>query len=78
MMQKLRKSDSNQEAAINLTDKLQSWLAETDPVSLWQTCATCLFLGKDDRTCSKFGKQPPVSVVVKGCDFYDDNYDIPF
>lgn len=77
-MPKLRTSISMKDAADNLSKTLSKWLEETDPTDLWQSCASCLHLS-EDRNCSKFGgKQPPVSVVVKGCSKYEDNFEIPF
>jgi len=77
-MGKLRKHGSMDDSAALLSGAMINWLANTDPVDIWPTCATCSHLDTDDRTCKKYGAQPPVSVVVKGCEQYTDSFEIPF
>lgn len=83
-MPKIRDSSSIDKSADALSTVMSQWLNAVDPVDLWPTCFTCRKLGSDSRTCSLFKAQPPVHVVVRGCDQYDDikprllDDDIPF
>jgi len=71
-MPKIRKSPSINKSAEGLSAAMSHWLNAIDPVDLWPTCFTCRNLANDNRTCSLFKAQPPVNVVVKGCDKYSD------
>lgn len=75
---KIRDSLETQKAANALGNSVSHWLKDTDPTHIWPTCATCMHLAKDDRTCSKYKAQPPVSVVVRGCQLYEDMEQIPY
>lgn len=52
---------------------------------IFRSCATCQHwqegganhLG-EPTGCKKFKQLPPVSVIVAGCDAYEDFYEIPF
>lgn len=82
-MPKLRDSSSIDKSADALSNVMSQWLNAIDPVDLWPTCFTCHNLASDNRTCSIFKAQPPVNVVVKGCEQYSDikprlDDDIPF
>lgn len=57
---------------------LNEWVANIDLIQTIQTCASCLHMSTDRKTCKKFNAVPPCDVVVQGCDDYSDNLDIPF
>ena len=40
-----------------------------------QHCLDCVSWNKFSKLCERFGEQPPLDVIVKGCDDFDD---IPF
>lgn len=82
-MPRLRDSSSIDKSADALSNVMSQWLNAIDPVDMWPTCFTCRKLASDNRTCSLFKAQPPVNVVVRGCDKYEDikprtDEDIPF
>lgn len=76
-MANIRPSSVPQGPAQRLSEFMTSWLSETDPTDIWQSCVSCRFF-EDDRLCSKYGKNPPGSVIVKGCPAYEDAVEIPF
>lgn len=64
--------------ADKLSEALGGWLSGLEVHNLFRTCLTCSNLATDDRTCSIFNKQPPVRIVLTGCDSYIDSGEIPF
>lgn len=42
------------------------------------TCITCEHWKKEEEICNKFGIRPPACVIVDGCEYYEDNDQIPF
>ena len=74
----MRKDEFTQAASGELGVAISSWLNENGAIGLFRTCGNCANLGSDDRTCSKFGAQPPVSVVLQGCDAHVDKEEIPY
>ena len=77
-MATIRNSIPSDDAAKDLSTVMSSWLTKLNVTDLFRTCASCHNLAGDNRTCSKFGAQPPVRVVVEGCEQYKDAADIPF
>lgn len=85
-MVKIRDSSAVNKHASAMSEMMSEWLNSVDPVDIWPTCETCSKMGKDSRTCELFKAQPPVRVVVRGCDKYEDRRpniraiddDIPF
>jgi len=74
----MRKDQFTQQAAGDLGANISSWLNENGAIGLFRTCGNCARLGADDRTCEVFGAQPPVSVVLVGCDSHVDKEEAPF
>lgn len=73
----IRNSISAKETADNLGKFLDQWLTGLDVTDLFRTCVTCSNL-EGDRLCKYFNRPPPASVIVTGCEHYDDGEHIPF
>lgn len=72
---KLRNGKSIVRQADLLSQLMTNWLKAADPSAIWANCSSCAFLSADDRTCTKHNAQPPVSIVVQGCNQYRDSDD---
>ena len=72
-------TDDMQCAGAALSTLLDDWLTRFGPSALFQTCETCKHMSEQGPAhCSKFNMTPPASVILSGCDDYDDKGDIPF
>jgi hypothetical protein len=60
-----------------IVDDLTNLLATYKTEDIFKTCVTCCHLVKDD-ICKRANVRPPAFVIVRGCEHYFDNDDIPF
>lgn len=42
------------------------------------TCITCEHWNSQKEICNKFGIRPPSCVIADGCEYYEDNDEVPF
>ncbi len=56
----------------SLVEKLRNALEQE---GVFRNCTNCANWIDNKEICNKFKERPPVKIIVKGCEFYDD---IPF
>jgi hypothetical protein len=66
-------SRNNPNVKANLNSLLDMYHAE----DLFKTCLTCIHF-MEDETCKRAKAKPPAFIIVRGCEAYFDNQDIPF
>jgi len=63
----------------HLSALLNTWLIEHGPVGICKTCASCLHMAQQGPAlCRAFNQTPPITVIMTGCEKYEDTDDIPF
>ena len=67
-------------ANVELSLKLNEWLANNGPQGLFRSCANCAHMARspDPVLCKLYGMTPPIDVVMAGCDAHADEADPPF
>lgn len=56
---------------------LNLFLGALYPDDIYPSCITCRQFN-DAEICKLVGKHPPAKIIVRGCEAYQDAYDIPF
>lgn len=75
----IRNGPGAEGASSDLSNKLNDWLTHNGPSSLFRTCASCNQMKKGvPAKCDRFGCAPPVDVILKGCDYHEDEAVAPF
>lgn len=70
---KLRDSKASDEAAQELSVRLNHWLVLTGPTQVYQTCATCIHMTRvGPAVCELAQMTPPIDTIMRGCDKFED------
>jgi len=76
----IRAGEGSEPASRDLGRRLNEWFVEFGAVGIYRTCGNCVYMTQDPDpvACQKFNVVPPISVVLKGCDYHKDNAAVPF
>jgi hypothetical protein len=75
---RVRESEGSRDAAFALSTALNKWLTEHGG-EIVKSCASCMHMRREGPAfCGKFNMTPPIDVIAKGCEKYEDESDIPF
>lgn len=61
-----------------LTPGIVAALDKFKAEDLYKTCITCAYFDAKEEKCMKVGVRPPAFIIVRGCEAYYNNSDIPF
>lgn len=74
-----RKGAGAEDSSMSLSRALNTWLEDFGPVGLFQTCASCRNMSKEgEPRCALYNVIPPINIIMRGCDKYDDDHEVPF
>jgi hypothetical protein len=76
-MKRLRSPYTMDAHAATLGNMMVKWLETVEPSDIWVGCISCRHF-EGDRICMLAKVQPPASVILKGCERYEDAVEIPF
>lgn len=75
----IRTGPGADEASTELSQKLNDWLQHSGPKALFRTCQSCNQMRKQGPAhCDRFNMTPPIDVLMKGCDYHEDEAVAPF
>ena len=69
----LRSERATDTASADLSQLFNNWFKVQGPTAIFKTCASCQFMPKVGAArCEKFNATPPIDVIMRGCDNYQD------
>lgn len=75
---RIREAEGARASSFDLSVALNNWLTKHGG-EMVQSCASCRNMRREGPAfCDKFGMTPPIDVIQKGCEKYEDESDIPF
>lgn len=75
---KIRIGEGAQASSFDLSAALNAWLLKHGG-EVVQSCANCRNMKREGPAfCTKFNMTPPIDVIQKSCEAYEDESDIPF
>jgi hypothetical protein len=76
----IRTGPGADEAGVELSQKLNEWLEHSGPSALFRTCQSCKQMKRENAPafCDRWQMTPPVDIIMRGCDFHEDEAIAPF
>lgn len=75
----IRTGPGSEPAGTELSQKINDWLQHQGPDGLFRTCATCRQMRREGSAhCDRAGMTPPIAIILKGCDYHEDEAAAPF
>lgn len=75
---RVRDGEGARPSSFDLSVALNDWLKKHGG-EMVASCASCRNMRREGPAfCDKFGMTPPIDVIQKGCEAYEDESDIPF
>lgn len=75
----VRTGEGSVQSSNDLSGALNEWMERAGPTGLFRTCGSCMNMAKvGPAICALYACPPPIDIILKGCDSYKDELDLPY